>query len=198
MLVANLRRIRALTNLCRTPLKASGRWDWARGGSPLGPGPAWEPLRWQIRALDACVTHEVRLTEQCLTPTCGRRRTVLSGWASVEQCVGCRIPFARPMDVVSAVQSPISADELDWARFVDAELSDILAGPPDRCVARTPFAAFLEVALETATAGAQREFARRIGMTEAAVSYWKDGRRAPALASILASVGSQGSDFATS
>lgn len=160
-------------------------WDWARGDSPLGKQPVWEPLRWQFRALEICVTHEVRLAERCPTPGCGRTRAVVSGRASVERCVACRLALARPLDEVRASQPPPTRDELDWARFVDAELSDILARPPGPMPTPAPFAAFLEVALESVTAGAQREFARRIGMTEASVSYWKDGARAPTLAAIL-------------
>lgn len=161
-------------------------FEWARGGSPLGDVPVWEPLRWQIKALRWCVRHGLRLREDCPTPWCGRKRAVVAGWASTERCVGCRLPFARSLDEIRMSEPPADTLDLDYAAFVDAELSEILARPPDATVRdASPFSDILAVALESVSGGAQRVFAERIGMTEATVSYWKDGHRAPTLDAIL-------------
>ena len=155
--------------------------DWSASGQE-----PFEPLRWQFQALEACVTHEVRLRRSCATPGCGRVRGVVAGWASITRCVGCRRLFACHVDKVKAEEEPLAAQDLDWARFVDAELSDILARPPQPNEADgAPFAAVLAVAIESVTGGRQRAFADRIGMTEASVSYWKDGRRTPTLTATL-------------
>ena len=155
--------------------------DWMVSGQE-----PFEPLRWQFQALEICATHEVRLRRSCATPGCGRVRGVVAGWASITRCVGCRRAFGRHVDKVKAEDEPLAAQDLDWARFVDAELSDILARPPQPNEADgAPFADVLAVALETVTAGAQKAFADRIGMTEASVSYWKDGRRTPTLMATL-------------
>ena len=156
-------------------------YDWTVDGREL-----YEPLRWQFQALEACAVHEVRLRTACATPGCGRVRGVVAGWASISRCVGCRRPFAQSVDDVREAEEPLSERDLDWARFVDAELSDILARPagPDE-PAGAPFADILAVALETVTGGHQKAFADRIGMTEASVSYWKDGRRTPTLTAML-------------
>lgn len=155
--------------------------DWTIEGEGL-----YEPLRWQFQALEACAVHGIRLRTACATPGCGRVRGVVAGWASIERCVGCRRPFARAPDEVRATEGPLTADELDWARFVDAQVADILAEPPaPDAPAGAPFADLLAVALETVAAGSQRAFAERIGMTEASVSYWKAGWRTPTFAAIL-------------
>lgn len=168
-----LREHRALCPACL--------FDWTSDGRTL-----YEPLRWQFQALDACVTHEVRLRVECPTPSCGRVRAVVAGWATTERCVGCRRALARPLAELRASEPPLGAEDLDWARFVDAELSDILARPPTLGASnRRRFPEILAMAMESVTGGAQKAFADRIGMTEATVSYWKDDCRTPSLVAIL-------------
>lgn len=169
-----LRSLRAFCPVCL--------WEWARDGLP-----AYEPLRWQFQALEACVTHGVRLREVCLTPRCGRTRGAIAGWASIQRCTGCRRPLARSIKEVRAVEVPLDAEALDWAGFVDAELGDLIAYPPAHGEGLGPyrFPEILGLAVESVTAGRQRAFAERIGMTEASVSYWKDDRRRPSLLSLL-------------
>lgn len=85
-----------------------------------------------------------------------------------------------------ADQAPLTHEELDWPAFVDAELADIVARPPGGIPGEgCTFAEVLAIALESVSGGHQASFATRIGMTEASVSYWKDGRRTPTLAAML-------------
>ncbi len=168
-----LRDLRAFCPVCLE--------DWRRAGRP-----AYEPLRWQFQALGLCVTHGVRLRTTCPTPGCGRERGVTAGWASIERCLGCRLPLARPVGELGESETSITPEELDWARFVDAELGDILAHPPAAGeLGRYRFPDVLALAVESVAAGSQRAFAARIGMTEATVSYWKDDCRRPSLLGLL-------------
>ena len=167
-----LRRLRAYCPVCLH--------DWARDGRP-----SYEPLRWQFRVLEICVAHEVRLRTACATPGCGRERLIAAGWASIERCVGCRQPLAQTLEQVWASESSPAPDALDWGRFVDAQLGDILAHRPSGPLPPYRFPELLEVAIEGAGRGVQRAFAERVRMTEASVSYWKDDRRRPSLTALL-------------
>ena len=165
-------------------------WDWARperaSGQAWRPLVPYEPLRWQFRALEVCVVHAVRLRETCPTPGCGRVRAVFAGRASVERCVGCRLLLERPAEELRELEGVLDPDLLEWSRFVDPELGQILARPlEDGEMGPYRFPDILAIAIESVTGGAQREFADRIGMTEAVVFYWKDDRRRPSLPALL-------------
>lgn len=155
-------------------------YEWNRDG--LTP---YEPLRWQLLALEACVEHRVRLRDTCPTAGCGRKRAVTAGWASTSRCVGCRAFLGRPVEEVGD-DAALTAEDLDWAAFVDRELGDLLAQPPARDeIALSRFPEALAIAVASVSNGRQRDFAERIGMTEASVSYWKDGSRRPSLMALL-------------
>lgn len=155
-------------------------WDWTEANRPR-----YEPLRWQFQALTVCVVHDLRLREACATPDCGRTRGVASGWASIDRCVGCRRPFAQEEAEARLADGPVDPEELDWNRFVDQQLGELVATPPAQGeMGPYRFPEILAIAIES-VGGIQRTFAERIGMTEAVVSYWKDDRRRPSMIALL-------------
>lgn len=155
--------------------------EWHRAGQPL-----YEPLRWQLQALEVCVRHRVTLRTGCPNPGCRNRRSVLTGWARAGSCGLCGAPLWLGADEAIARDRPIGPDVLDWQTFVDAEVGSMLADPPVAGESRDPdYPAVLQLAIERARSLSQRAFAQQIGMTESSVSYWKDAARQPSLIALL-------------
>ncbi len=141
---------------------------------------AYEPLMWQIAEVTACVLHEVRLRTSCRS--CGRTSAILTAWARVGVC-----RCGAPLGTLSVDASErIQGDELDWQRFVVAQVGQLIAmtpdleGPVSACRTREA------VRLAWRRTGLSlTKLAAAMGVALATVSLWKDGRRQPSLPGAL-------------
>ena len=101
-------------------------WDWHREDRP-----AYEPLRWQFQPLSSCIGHGLRLRSECPNPDCGASRGTTAGWAVAGMCLGCQRSLGQPAPDMLVREGEIGPDELDWAQYVDGQLGDIIARPPE-------------------------------------------------------------------
>lgn len=142
--------------------------------------PAYEPLLWQFMEVKACVEHEVALETTC--PACGARAGVLTGWSRAGHC-RCGTWLGS---LWFHEESFIEGEDLDWQRFVVAQVGEMIAMTPrlSEPVSGARTADAVQLIWDRSGMSLIR-LAKATGLALSTLSLWKDGRRQPSLPAAL-------------
>jgi transcriptional regulator with XRE-family HTH domain len=149
--------------------------EWQAAGTP-----PYEPLLWQIAAVDACAEHGVELETRCPDVGCGATRVGLAASAVTGLCHRCGTPLSQ-----AGARSVASGPEQNaWRVWIAEQLGAVVAAQMDARPADNRIAEAVELAAER-MGGSLTALAQRLGVALSTVSLWKDARRQPSLDSLL-------------
>ncbi|HYK95424.1 MAG TPA: TniQ family protein [Candidatus Dormibacteraeota bacterium] len=140
----------------------------------------YAPLLWQVAEVAMCPEHEVRLETRC--GACGASPPIFTHWSRVGLCsCGERLELASLAPPV-----PVTGVELDWQRFVAAEVGSLIAATPRLPARPDGSASAAAVYLSWERSGLSlKKLAKSIGLAVSTLSEWKDGRHQPSLPGAL-------------
>lgn len=147
--------------------------EWRQAGNP-----AYEPLLWQIAAVEVCPDHAVELETRCPGATCGATRRGLAASAAPGICHRCGGALWHAAS--SAVDG--ATDNGAWRLWVARQVETVIASPGPR--AENRLAEIVALAAER-TGGTLTALAEQLGVALSTVSLWKDDRRQPSLDCLL-------------
>lgn len=147
--------------------------EWHAAGAP-----PYEPLVWQVAAVEVCAEHGVELETRCPSAGCSAVRRGLAASAVPGMCHRCgaslRHAHTRAVDSM--------ANEGAWRLWVARQIEAVIASRVPR--AENRLAEVVSLAAER-TGGTLTELAEQLGVALSTVSLWKDDRRQPSLDCLL-------------
>lgn len=147
--------------------------EWLEAGIP-----PYEPLPWQIAAVEVCPDHAVELETRCPGATCGATRRGLAASAVPGVCHRCGGALWHAAS--SAVDA--ATDNGAWRLWVARQVETVIASRGPR--AENRLAEIVSLAAER-TGGTLTALAEQLDVALSTVSLWKDDRRQPSLDCLL-------------
>lgn len=148
----------------------------------------YEPLLWTIPTVTACARHQIRLSDRCPHPDCGRWLPILAAHARPGHCSWCKQMLVRPDQESDGL--PLSDAEMQWSRWVANQIGEFLAAGPT--VVATPPPISIGGAIEAFTIalgkrhdGTHAAFARTVGVHANLIHQWRTNQSLPTLPLLL-------------
>jgi len=148
----------------------------------------YEPLLWAIPTVTVCARHQIRLSDHCPYPDCGRRLPILAAHARPGHCSWCK----RVLGTAERESEgpPLSHAEMQWSCWVTGQIGALLAANPTLGPTLPPISigAVIEVftvALGKRHDGTHAAFARAVGVHANLIHQWRTGQLLPTLPLLL-------------
>jgi transcriptional regulator with XRE-family HTH domain len=148
----------------------------------------YEPLLWAIPIVTMCARHQIRLSDRCPYPDCGRRLPILAAHARPGHCSWCK-------RVLGVVESEIdgllmSHAEIQWSCWVTDQIGEFLAASPTFGPTPPPISVGEAIEAFTIALGKQHDgthaaFARAVGVHANLIHQWRTEQLLPTLPLLL-------------
>lgn len=167
-----LRRVRAWCPACYE--------EWRQQDAII-----YDPLRWALAVVTACLRHRRPLRQVCPHPTCRQSLPSLASHATPGHCPSCGGWLGTSAETGEEEGEVLGVEVLAWQCWVDTAVGDLLATSPMAAPPGRERVTSL-IARCVAPTGGSTAFARAMQLKHETVWSWTRGTQLPSLGALLA------------